>query len=157
MNVEAQATRPRVLLSMTVLCCTLILSGCWEEGCNLVGPDGIEVQGIATASSGQTIDLFVVVEYESIGAVGQAEAITVTNNRGGAVTVGLRAAESTVARGMSRGSTVTFTLTSPGFTPTAFTCTFSGRIGLIHDAKIIVHSLPESARGRVLTGGCFDF
>lgn len=128
--------RARPLLSLTVLACTLLLTACMDESCNLTSPS----ESTGSHGAGATLDVLV---YFNESPDGVPDKVDVFSSRGGVIAVsdfGLISIPN-----MNKGDSVTFTASVSTLAtkscPCASaikTCTWSGNTGIFGDPTVSV-------------------
>ena len=137
------AARP--VLTLTLLCCTVVMSACYEGACGLLGPGLVS----SDASSHGTTDLSVRVRYRNEDVLGP-ETVTVTGG-GSSLTVRNGTSDTMTVRGLTKGDSVVFSVPLGGVILRA--CTWSGRVGLLYDATLDISVDVFSSRPSVYCVG----
>jgi hypothetical protein len=143
MNNPTSLTAPRPVLSLALLLCTLAMSGCMEEACNVVGP--------SETSSHESTDIAVLVTYRELDAVAPIDATVTSSRSSGSVTVEPSTPTTLGVRGLVKGDTVNFRVTAGSVTINT-TCVWNGRVGLLYDAKLDV--LGSGSGGTQVSAHC---
>lgn len=122
--------RTRPVLSATLLACTLLLSACMDDGCNVVGPS----ESTGSHSGGTTLEVIVTYTKGNFAA----SEITVVSSRGGSLVIGDGGNGIIVIPNMNKDDSVTFSITGTG---QSAPCKWSGQKKVFGDLALNITSL----------------